>query len=321
MDIPTSSYVYYADRPDVQTQALLEVFKKDPLPNLDDETLKVLQETPLNLPKVILPQIAKIEDIEIPGPNGAIPTRLYFPKSEEAVLPVVVFFHGGGWVLGTLDEYDYICQSICHKTPCIVASVDYRLAPQYKFPKPLEDCYAATEWIYQNISQVGGDSKRFAVCGDSAGGNLAAAVTLKARDEGSIDIAYQVLIFPVLEDNFETNSYKKFAKDYFLTRDVMKFFWKAYLTKPEDGQSPYAAPLKATNLSGLPPALVVLANFDPLLDEGLAYASRLKTAKVTVELKRYETIHGFINFQNDLDVADMGLSEIATALKKQLSPN
>lgn len=307
---------------DQQTQDLLEQLNKLNYPPLEESLIEELRHAVIETPKLVLPQIKKIENIEIPGPHGPINCRLYFPYAEESLesLPVFVFFHGGGWVLGNLDENDYVCQNICYQTPCIVVSVDYHLAPEYKFPKPLTDCYVATKWVSDHIHQFGGDNKRLAIGGDSAGGNLAAAVALMARDRLTPKINYQVLIFPALNNQFDTLSYLQFGEGYYLTRQSMQFFWNMYLGRPEDGLLPYASPLKATTLSNLPATLMVLANFDPLRDDGLAYALRLYKDHVPVELKRYNTIHAFINFEKELDVADEALQDIAKSLRQNLAP-
>jgi acetyl esterase len=304
---------------DSQTQLLLKKFNDTPLPPLDDDSLKILKNIPLNPTRSVLPQIRQIENIEIPSPIVPIKTRLYFPR-EANPLPVFVFFHGGGWALGSVDDYDNFCQEICYQTPCIVASIEYHLAPEYKFPQPLNDCYFATNWISQHIQQFGGDPTRLAIGGDSAGGNLAAAVTLMARDKGTPKIHEQVLIYPVLNDQFDTLSYFIFAEGYFLTRQMMQFFWMTYLPQKIEGKNPYASPLQALTLSNLPPALIVLANFDPLRDEGLAYAWRLHKDGVPVTLKRYHSIHGFMNFAKELNVAHQSFQTIAQFLNQSFYP-
>jgi acetyl esterase len=297
---------------DDQTRILLKKLNAENSGTLDEATLKSLQNMPVNIPKKVLPQVKKIVNIDLPGPIGPIRARLYYPCSE-GLLPVFVFFHGGGWALGSLDEYDSFCQEICHRTPCMVVSIDYHLAPDHPFPEPLNDCYFATSWIAQHIHQFGGDASRLAIGGDSAGGNLAAAVTLMARDKGTPSIQEQVLIYPAVNDQLDTLSYFLFADGYYLTRDLMQFFWKVYLRQRSDGRHPYASPLQASTLSHLPPALVVIANFDPLRDEGLAYAWRLYKDRVSVIVKRYNTIHGFIHFE-ELDTALQAIQEIAKHL-------
>jgi acetyl esterase/lipase len=311
----------FASYPDLQTRQLLERLNAENFSPLDDKTLKILQaqESKLStLPSKKFAEIEKIENIKIEGPWGPINCRLYFPVCNGS-LPVFVFFHGGGWALGNLSEYDYFCQKIAHQTPSIVVSVEYHLAPQYKFPKPVDECYFATKWVSEHIHKYGGDCSRLAIGGDSAGGNLAAAVTLMTREQQSPKINYQVLIFPVLNNQFDTFSYNKFGEGYYLTKATMQFFWKNYLEKEEDGNLPYASPLKAETLANLPPALIVLANFDPLYDEGLSYADRLIKDEVNTEVKCYNSIHAFINFENELSVANESMEDIAKALHKNLS--
>lgn len=298
-------------RPDKETEQLLKKLNAENHPPIDEASLQSLQSTPVQVTLNVLPQIHKIETREIPGPVGPIKTRFYFPRTNTGALPVFVFFHGGGWVVGSLDEYDALCQEICCQTPCIVASVEYHLAPQYTFPVPLEDCYTATTWIAEHIQELGGDTTRLAIGGDSAGGNLAAAVTLMARERGLPRIDRQVLIYPVMNNQFDTLSYFLFADGYFLTRDLMQLFWNMYLPQKKDGTLPYASPLQAATLDSLPPTLMVLANFDPLRDEGLAYAWRLHQANVPVVIKRYDTIHGCLNFAQELTVARTAIKEIA----------
>lgn len=300
---------------DPQTQSILKQLNAENCNSLDEETLKTLQNMPLNIQTKIFPQIQKIENIQIPGPIGPIKARLYFPRVNTP-LPVFIFFHGGGWALGCVEQYDEFCQEFCHRTPCLVVSVQYHLAPQHKFPEPLNDCYVATKWIAEYIQQFGGDPSRLAIGGDSAGGNLAAAVTLMARDKGTPKIHHQVLIFPALNAQFDTVSYFLFANGYYLTREIMQFFWKMYLQQEVDGKQPYASPLQATSLTYLPPALVLVANFDPLRDEGLAYAWRLHQDQVPITLKRYPTIHGFISFGQEFTVARQGIQEIIEYLQQ-----
>jgi acetyl esterase len=205
-----------------------------------------------------------------------------------------VYLHGGGWVLGDLDAYDGLCRTLAAKLRCVVVSVDYRLAPEHRFPNAPEDCYAAARWVAENAASLGIDPGSIAVGGDSAGGNLAAVVALMARDRGGPRIAYQILVYPVTERSFDTGSYRDNGADYFLTTDMMIHFWKEYLSGEDDAASPYASPLRAKDLKGLPPALVITAEFDPLRDEGETYAKRLEQAGVPVRVSRYDgMIHGF----------------------------
>ncbi len=245
--------------------------------------------------------VARVQDCEIPGPAGSIALRIYHPALA-APLPIIVYIHGGGWVLGNLDTTDALCRNFANLSQCIVVSTNYRHAPEHKFPAALEDAYAATKWVSENAASFGGDASRLAVCGTSAGGNLAAAVALMARDRGAPHIAFQVLIVPVTNFSFDTDSYRANADGYVLTREVMEWCWSHYLEHPQDSANPYASPLCAPDLSGLPPAFIATAEYDPLRDEGKAYADRLRDAGVPVEYHCYEgMIHSFLGAQADRD--------------------
>ena len=237
--------------------------------------------------------VAHVEDCAIAVSGGAIEARLYRPGVEGA-LPVVVYFHGGGWVTGNLAVADIYCRMLANAAGCIVVSVNYRHAPEHRFPVPAEDAYAATVWASQHAGEVGGDATRLAVAGPSAGGNLAAVVALMARDRGGPAIAYQVLTVPVTNYGFGTGSYRENADGYGLTRGSMEWCYRHYLSDPADGAHPYCSPLRAPSLAGLPPAFVQTAEFDPLRDEGEQYAAAMRASGVPVESKRYDgMIHGF----------------------------
>jgi acetyl esterase len=243
--------------------------------------------------------LARIEDRSIAGPHGAIPIRIYTPAVADADggadLPVLVYAHGGGWVLGDLPMVDGLVRALADGTGCIVVSVDYRLAPEHPFPEPFDDVYAATAWVANHAASFGGDPARVAVGGDSAGGNLAAAVCLAARDRTGPHLCAQYLIYPVVERNFDRPSYAAYGEGHFLTAAAMKWFWSHYLGAAGDATNPYAAPLCASNLRELPPAIVVLAGYDPLVDEGAAYVERLRGAGVEVCVQRYDgMLHGFM---------------------------
>ncbi|MCC6362463.1 MAG: alpha/beta hydrolase [Bryobacterales bacterium] len=240
--------------------------------------------------------VARVEDIRIPGPDAEIPVRVYTPESG-ARRPGLVFFHGGGWVLCDLETHDVACRAIARRAGAVVVSVDYRLAPEHRFPAAVDDCYAALEWAAANAGSLDIDPRRISVGGDSAGGNLAAAVALKSRDERGPAVAGQAMVYPVTNlASFDTPSYEEFADGYQLTRASMEWFRNHYLRGPEDGLHPYASPLLASNLEGLPPALVLTAECDPLRDEGEAFAGRLEKAGVDVTCTRYEgMIHPFFS--------------------------
>jgi acetyl esterase len=260
--------------------------------------------------------VAGVEDRQVPGPAGKVPVRLYIPDGRRP-FPVLLYLHGGGWTVGGLDTHDDLCRSLCHRAGCLVVSVAYRLAPEAKFPAAVEDCYTALRWCAAHAGGVGGDPKRLAVAGDSAGGNLTAALALYTRDKGGPTLTQQVLIYPVTNHAFDTASYHQNATGFGLSRERMVWYWNNYLSKPEDGTNPYASPLQAKDLAGLPPALILTAEFDPLRDDGEAYAARLRHAGVAVHCTRYlEMNHGFLHFGAVYDQAKHGLEEVAAALRK-----
>ena len=259
--------------------------------------------------------IARVENRNIPGPAGAIPVRIYTP-SGDAPLPVLVYYNGGGWVIGSLETHDGTCRSLANAAGCVVVSVDYRLAPEHKFPAAAEDAYAAAVWIAEHAAALGADAARLAVGGDSAGGNLAAVVSLMARDRGTPRLVYQLLVYPVTDGACDTASYEENADGYFLTRDMMRWFWNHYLAAAGDRRDPYHSPLRAARFNGLPPALVITAEFDPLRDEGEAYAERLRAAGVPVQLTRYHgLVHGFFGLGAVLDQAKTAMAEASGGLR------
>ena len=258
--------------------------------------------------------VAKVEDRTIPTPTGDLPIRLYTPEGD-GPLPVLVFFHGGGWVVGNLESHDATCRALANAAGCITLAVDYRLAPEHKFPAAPEDCYEATKWAVLNAAALGGDPQRVAVGGDSAGGNLAAAVALMSGDRGAPSLAYQLLLYPVTNHSFDTESCKQNGEDYLLTKDSMVWFWDHYLENDEAGNAPYASPLQAKYVNSPPPGLVITAEFDPLRDEGEAYGKRLQDAGADIKISRYDgTIHGFFSFFH-LDAQKKALAEVAEELK------
>lgn len=288
---------------------------------LDQQTREFLEHinqktTPTTANQKPLPRnLVNVKNVVIQGPEGPFGLRIYKPN-KEGPLPALIYLHGGGWVYGTLDDYDSLCEELCDKAKCLVISVDYHLAPHYPFPKPVHDCYFAAKWVAEHIKELGGDANRIAIAGDSAGGNLTAAVTLMARENKTPKLCCQVLICPVTNYNFDTLSYHEFEDGYFLTKKHMKFFWESYLGNIENGTSPYASPLRAEHLSNLPPACIVVADFDPLRDEGLAYSLRLHKEGVPTTVKRFNTIHGFYNGK-ELNLSGKAISFVATHLREQ----
>ena len=235
------------------------------------------------------PEPARVEDRNVPGPAGDIPVRVY--ASEGDNLPVVMYFHGGGWVLGDIESHDGTCkQLLAELGDAVVVSVHYRLAPEDKYPAAADDCYAAAAWVAENGAEIGADGSRMAVAGDSAGGNLSAVVSQMARDKGGPAIAAQVLHVPVTDHNYSYPSYTENAEGMLLTRDSMVWFWDHYLPNAEAGQEAYASPIKAADLSGLAPALIQTAEFDPLRDEGEAYGAAIEAAGGDVTVHRYDGV-------------------------------
>jgi acetyl esterase len=259
-----------------------------------------LHETPLELLRAnTLPQgeptpVAAVENRTIPGPGGPLPVRIYRPR-EGATLPLLVYFHGGGWVVGNLDSHDTVCRDLAIAGDCVVMAVDYRLSPEHRFPAAPDDCLAAVRWAADHAAELGIDPGKIAVAGDSAGGNLATVTAMRVRDEGGPALAGQLLIYPVTTHHTPpTLSMLANAEGYFLTRDAMIFFIDQYLADESDAAHPHFAVLGAPDLSRLPSAYVITAEFDPLRDEGEAYATRLGSEGVEVEHHRYDgMIHGF----------------------------
>lgn len=258
--------------------------------------------------------VSKIEDVSIPVKDGEITVRVYTPEGE-GPFPIFIYIHGGGWVLGDLETVDAPCRSIAKKTAAIVVSVEYRLAPENKFPVPLEDCYEAALWVYKHANELNGDPTRIAIGGDSAGGNLATSVALKASEQGGPAFEAQILIYPVTDLSFSSVSHQVNGEGYFLTRESMVWFSQQYLAKEEDKLNFYAAPILAKDLSQLPPTLVITAEYDPLRDEGAAYAERLKEDGVTVEYTCYEgMIHGFFWMAGIMDKGKQSIDHVAKYL-------
>jgi acetyl esterase len=264
--------------------------------------------------------VGAVSDRTVPGPAGAVPVRVYAPAGD-GPWPALVWFHGGGWVVGSLAETDDTCRALCAESGAVVISVDYRLAPEHKFPAAWEDCVAVTRWVAARGAELGVDGTRIAVGGDSAGGNLAAVVAQVLRDEGGPAIAFQLLVYPVCGTPADgRDSYREFAEGHYLTREAMDWFTGHYANGSADLADPRLAPLLAPDLAGLPPALVILAACDPLADEGTAYAARLRDAGIPVTLRRFEgQIHAFFSHPEEFDAAAEARTEAAAALRAALA--
>jgi len=255
-----------------------------------------------------------VSDIDIPSEHGTIPTRIYRPDSSESNA-LLVYFHGGGWVTGDLDGHDNLCRALASAGRCVVASVAYRLAPEHKFPAALEDADQATLWLAEHAHEFGGDSARLAVGGDSAGGNLATVVALRSRSR-SLRPVFQLLIYPVVDFDFDRESYHSYSRGYHLGRDLMMWFSEMYLSEPSQVTDPEVAPLLRDDLSALPPALIITAQCDPLRDEGALYAERLREAGVSVTYSEDEgMVHSFMGLYDSIDAARLAVEEAGEALR------
>jgi len=245
-----------------------------------------------------------------------VPVRVYRPEGD-GPYPIVLMFHGGGWVIGDLDTADCQSREVCRGAGAMVISVDYRLAPEHRFPAAADDCYKATLWAAEHASGHGGDPHRMALVGDSAGGNLAAVVSQMIRDRGGPSICFQLLVYPVTDGkNLDRPSHRDNGEGYLLTADAMTWFWNHYVPEPGDRSNPYASPLLAGDLSRLPPALVMTAEYDPLRDEGEAYAQALSAAGVDAKLVRYDGfIHGFFSHTRTIPAAREAMSAACDALR------
>jgi acetyl esterase len=264
------------------------------------------------------PWVAEVRELVVDGAEGKVPARLYRP-SEDIAPGVLVWLHGGGFVLGSLDGSDVEARALAAASGCAVVSVDYRLAPEHRFPAAPEDCYAATAWVAEHAASLGAAPGPLAVGGDSAGGNLAAVVARLARDRGGPSIDLQLLVYPVVARAPATRSYREFADGYWLTADAMEWFWRHYLPAGEDGSDPRASPLLCDSLARLPPAVVAVAECDVLRDEGEQYAARLRADGVPVQLRRYTgMLHGFLACAGVVDEAWVAFEELGAAVATAL---
>lgn len=264
--------------------------------------------------------VAGVRDLEIAGPAGPIPLRLYRPSDDEP-LPIVVFFHGGGWTIGSIDDYDPVARQIANRSGALVVSVGYRLAPEHPHPAALDDCWAATNWVAEHGAEIGGDSSRFALMGDSAGGNIAAVLALRCAREAGPRPALQVLVYPVVDCDLDTASYRENGKGYLLDSEQMRWFFDCYTRSGSALDDPTVSPLQtalvsSADLRRAAPALVITAEYDPLRDEGEAYAEALRAAGVEVAQTRYDgMIHAFFGLGAAFDAGNDAVVEAGAALR------
>lgn len=264
------------------------------------------------------PKMHRVDDLSITAPGGQIPLRVVIPSS--APRGVVIWFHGGGWVIGSVAESDVLARKLAAATDCAVVNVDYRMAPEHRFPVAADDCYRALLWAAEQQRSIAGRPVPLIVGGDSAGGNLAAVTALRARDRGRPPLALQLLVYPVTDAEFDRPSYVAPDNQLLLTRESMRWFWDHYVPDPEQRRHPDASPLRASDLSGLPPAVVLTAEHDVLRDEGELYAKRLVDAGVPTTLRRFPgQLHGFFTLINLLPAHEAGLAFAAEQIDRHLT--
>jgi acetyl esterase len=264
--------------------------------------------------------VHEVTDRTFPGPDGDLPVRIYRPDGA-GPFGTLVYFFGGGWTLGSIDTSDGVCRALANAAGCLVVTPGYRLAPEHPFPAAVHDCYAATEWVAANAAELGADPARIAVGGDSAGGNLAAVVALLARERGGPSLAAQLLVYPNTCYHADTESLRDNDDRWMFNHNSVDWYWRNYLSTPDQGRDPLVSPLLAEDVSGLPPALMITAEYDPLRDEGEKYAARLAQAGVPVELTRYDGMaHGFFTMSGVLDDARRAVAQAAGYLRRSTSP-
>jgi acetyl esterase len=295
-----------------QVEALLERVARSPLPPYHTVSPFVARRIYRDTRAALAPKAPEVPEVRLLAfENYAM--RVYRPVVGE-ILPALVYFHGGGWTIGDLDTHDVLCRELALGARCAVFSVDYRLAPEHPFPAAVEDCLAATRYVAENGARL--NVRGIAVAGDSAGGNLAAVVSLLARDAGVPQLAFQLLIYPATDQRCATPSHERNAQGYLLTRDAIHYFRRHYLPGERDWLDWRASPLLAKSHAGLPPALVITAGYDPLRDEGAAYADKLRAAGVKVAYREYaDMVHGFVLFGGVLESANAAVADCAAALR------
>lgn len=328
------NYFTHYDKLDSDMQSVVEQllkFNPPPIEKLDyanarnNPTLKnaveemASQSLSVRTKNVALPslpeQVNKIKHILVPTRDGEVLARIYYP-SEDLNLPVIIYFHGGGWVIANLDIYESSCRALCNAAKAIVVSVAYRQAPEAKFPAPINDAYDAAQWIMQNAPVIGGDLNRVAIAGESAGGNLATVTCIQAKDKGGMMPLAQLLIYPVTDTSMTQPSYVENLDTQPLHSSMMPWFWKHYLREDADLRNKYVAPLMADDLTGLPPAIIITAEFDPLRDEGEQYAVRLNDAGGMVKLRRFNgVVHEFFGLAGAVSKAKEAVNYAAEGLR------
>lgn len=307
---------------DLQIAALLKAAQEDNAPDFSDLTPGDARAALNQIQAQLQAPAADVEtrDVKIEVPNGTIPLRIYSPRTD-GVKPVLLYFHGGGFVLGGIDTFEGVTSNLAEKTGCIVVAVGYRLAPEHKFPTAVEDSYAALKWVAENASDMNGDPDKIAVIGESAGGNLAAVCALLARDNDGPVIKLQVLIYPTTAPSpAGFSSYEQHGEGYLLTKRSMEYFRGHYFVNTEITDDYRAAPLLAEDLSNLPPAMMIVAKYDPLRDEGLAYAQRLTEAGIHVVLTEYLGMtHAFFTLTRAVDAAVQAMDQVASAVRQAMA--
>ena len=308
-----------------QARALLDLIEKSGLPATHTLTPAQARQTYRErraYAQPAPPEVGESRDLQATGPHGDIPLRLYRPQGSDArtALPALVYYHGGGWVIGDLDTHDTLCRELCNGAGICVIAVDYRMGPEHRFPAAVDDCIAATFWVKDNAAALKVDPARLAVGGDSAGGNLAAVVAIAARDAGNLPIRYQLLIYPATDMRRVAPSHTTNGQGYLLTRETMQYFRDHYVGDPQHDLDWRASPLLLEDLSRLPPALLITAGYDPLRDEGLQYAARLTAAgNSAVHVCFERQIHGFVTMGRVLDDANTAVALCAAELRRALS--
>ncbi len=299
-----------------ECRQVLDLLESLGMPDFSEISPAEAREFSLAPPPEVPTPVAEVAERTLSTPDAEVPVRIYRPDGDGG--GVLVYFHGGGWVIGGLESHDETCRMLCAGGGVTVVAVDYRLAPETRYPGAVTDCYNATLWVSEQAAELGLDASRLAVGGDSAGGNLAAAVAQMARDKGGPHIAFQLLVYPVTDADFDRPSYLDNGEGYLLTRRGMQWFWGHYAPDAAQRTQPYASPLRG-DLVGLPPALVQVAEFDPLRDEGVAYANALKAAGVKVQFNHYHgMIHGFFGMTEAISDARQAMQEACQALRRHL---